>query len=412
MKRTSSYRRARGFSLIEIMVGIVIALIAVLVIYQVFDVAEGIKRNVTGAGDAQQNGLLSTFGMALQFSDAGANIAVAGDSLDACPFGTGVPVDDIKNTLRPVPVLITDSGDDTLSDSFVVNYGSSERLVTPTNFASAPTIALGATGDTYVVQSPQGFQKDDVIVVISNDAAGNGTCARSVATAVSDPDGDGYVTITHGATEVQPVGKTTVTGDAALLDLGPSPRRILFDVKPVVAGDNCLAKSCTLRSQEIFNVNAADPTNPFAALDTPVPIANNIVLMKVQYGIADPATGFLQKWVKATNADEDWSPAGILGNGVGTPGKSYQDLSRIKAVRIALIVRSESYDKCAYANQCPDPTTNTFSYTLFSQCDGLPCPDPITGSLDPTPGKGNFRYRVYETVVPLRNAVWNLHKAT
>ena len=71
-------RRARGFSLIDVMVGIVIALIAVLVIYQVFDVSEGIKRNATGAGDAQQNGLLSSFMMALQFSDAGANIAVAG----------------------------------------------------------------------------------------------------------------------------------------------------------------------------------------------------------------------------------------------------------------------------------------------------------------------------------------------
>ena len=54
-------RRARGFSLIDVMVGIVIALIAVLVIYQVFDVAEGIKRNATGAGDAQQNGMLTVY---------------------------------------------------------------------------------------------------------------------------------------------------------------------------------------------------------------------------------------------------------------------------------------------------------------------------------------------------------------
>ena len=52
-------RRAHqhGFSLIEIMVGVVIGMIAVLVIYQVFAAAEGIKRNTTSAGDAQQNGL-------------------------------------------------------------------------------------------------------------------------------------------------------------------------------------------------------------------------------------------------------------------------------------------------------------------------------------------------------------------
>src|SRR5207244_450752 len=42
----------RGFSLIEIMVGVVIGLIAVLVIYQVYTVAEGFKRNTTLANSA------------------------------------------------------------------------------------------------------------------------------------------------------------------------------------------------------------------------------------------------------------------------------------------------------------------------------------------------------------------------
>ncbi|HEY5863197.1 MAG TPA: prepilin-type N-terminal cleavage/methylation domain-containing protein, partial [Casimicrobiaceae bacterium] len=44
----------RGFTLVEILVGVVIALIAILVIYQVFSAAEGIKRNTTGTSDAQQ----------------------------------------------------------------------------------------------------------------------------------------------------------------------------------------------------------------------------------------------------------------------------------------------------------------------------------------------------------------------
>jgi type IV pilus assembly protein PilW len=388
-------RRQQGFSLIDVMVGIVIALIAVLVIYQVFNVAEGIKRNATGAGDAQQNGLLSTFLMAMQFADAGANIAVAADSLDACPY-----VDDIKATLRPIPVLITDSGSDTTSDTFVVNYGASERTVTPTNFASNPTIDPSAD---YVVQSPLGYQKNDVIVMMSNDANGAGKCATSLVTDVSAPDGDGYVTIKHTA----PSDASIFAGDAMLMDLGASPRRIQFDVAPAATDCSAFSSSCTLRNQELFSVDADNPSQPFAAVNTPVPIANNIVLMKVQYGIADPATGFIQKWVKATNdGTEDWSATAVLTT------KPYTELSRIKAVRIALIVRSETFDKCAYADVCPDPTTNAFNYTLFGQCDSIPCPDPITGTIDPTPGKGNFRYRVYETIVPLRNAVWNLHKST
>lgn len=382
-------RRESGFSLVETMVGIVIALIAVLVIYQVFNVAEGIKRNATGAGDAQQNGLLSTFTMMLQASSAGANIAVAGSELDACPY-----IDDIKATLRPIPVLITDSGDDATSDTFVVNYGASERLVTSVNFKSAPSIDSSAD---YVVQSPLGFQKNDVVVLMSADSGGAGKCARSVVSAVSAVDADGYVTITHSDP-----GDGTYSGNSSLLNLGASPRRIQFNVGAVSTD-----YAETLYSQELVHIDEDNASKPFDTLTTPVPIANNVVLMKVQYGIADPATGYLQKWVKATDdGTENWSANAVLNS------KTFVDLSRIKAVRLALVVRSEAYDKCAYADVCPDPTTNAFSYTLFDQCDGIPCPTAITGSLDPTPGEGNFRYRVYETVIPLRNAVWNLHKAT
>ncbi len=43
------------------MVGVVIGMIAVLVIFQVYNVAEGFKRNTTAYGEAMQGGLLSTF---------------------------------------------------------------------------------------------------------------------------------------------------------------------------------------------------------------------------------------------------------------------------------------------------------------------------------------------------------------
>jgi len=388
--RTTASRQ-QGFSLVEVMVGIVIALIAVLVIYQVFSVSEGIKRNATGAGDAQQNGLLSTFTMMLQGSNAGANIAVVGEELDTCPADT-----DIKSTLRPIPVLIHDSGSDTVSDNFVANYGASQRLVTSVDFASAPTVTVA---DPYVVQSPLGFQVNDFVVVMSPDAGGAGHCARSMVTATTAADGDGYVTLTHSAPVASPASDTTTTydGHATLLNLGPAPRRIRFQVDET---------NGTLGCVDLLGIDTIPPSPCANAGGAAVPISNNVVLMKVQYGLADPNTGYLQKWVKGSNdGTEDWTDSTVL-------AKDFVELSRIKAIRIALIVRSESYDKCAYADVCPDPTTNRFSYTLFDQCDGIPCPAAISGTLDPTPGKGNFRYRVYETVVPLRNAVWNLHKKT
>ena len=55
--RHTGYRMAgsgqAGFSLVEIMVGLVIGLLATLVILQVFSVYEGQKRTTTGTADAR-----------------------------------------------------------------------------------------------------------------------------------------------------------------------------------------------------------------------------------------------------------------------------------------------------------------------------------------------------------------------
>jgi len=77
-------RQERGFSLIEIMVGIVIGMIAVLVIYQVFAAAEGLRRNTTSVGDAQQNGLLSSFMLNIELANASNGIADAMTDLGTC----------------------------------------------------------------------------------------------------------------------------------------------------------------------------------------------------------------------------------------------------------------------------------------------------------------------------------------
>jgi type IV pilus assembly protein PilW len=87
---SASDKRARqhGFSLIEIMVGIVIGMIAVLVIYQVFAAAEGLKRNTTSAGDAQQNGLLASFMLGVELANASNGVAMAWQKLQSCPTTT------------------------------------------------------------------------------------------------------------------------------------------------------------------------------------------------------------------------------------------------------------------------------------------------------------------------------------
>ena len=74
--RTAQPRlRQRGVGLIEIMVSIVIAMLLVLVIYQVYEISEGQKRTITAGSDAQQNASYGLFVLGRDLAVAGNGIA-------------------------------------------------------------------------------------------------------------------------------------------------------------------------------------------------------------------------------------------------------------------------------------------------------------------------------------------------
>lgn len=63
-----------GFGLVEIMVGLVIGLIAILVALQVFSVSLGQRRTTTSGGDAQQSGMISLYLLERDLRQAGYGI--------------------------------------------------------------------------------------------------------------------------------------------------------------------------------------------------------------------------------------------------------------------------------------------------------------------------------------------------
>ena len=97
-----SASRQRGISLIELMVGVVIGLIAILVIYQTFAVAEGVKRQTISAGDAQRTGLVAMYLLGSELGNAGSGIMLNQDDLATC-----TDTKDVATTLRPFSRLVT-----------------------------------------------------------------------------------------------------------------------------------------------------------------------------------------------------------------------------------------------------------------------------------------------------------------
>lgn len=79
-----------GFSLVDIMVGMVIALFGMIIIFQVFSVSEGIRRTTTSGGDAQQNAAMALFMLERSLKEAGYGIFSSTNlpPLPADPAGT------------------------------------------------------------------------------------------------------------------------------------------------------------------------------------------------------------------------------------------------------------------------------------------------------------------------------------
>ncbi len=78
---TNSFRRAAGFSIIELLVAMVISLVTVVVIGQVMAVSEEHKRAATTGSDAMVNGALALYAIERDAKSAGYGMTTALDSL-------------------------------------------------------------------------------------------------------------------------------------------------------------------------------------------------------------------------------------------------------------------------------------------------------------------------------------------
>jgi type IV pilus assembly protein PilW len=94
----------RGVTLIELMVGMVIGMLAILVISQVLLVSEGQKRTTTGGADAQVNGALALYTLQRDIQTAGYGFT-SSPALIGCPINArfnGTTPTGFATTLAPI----------------------------------------------------------------------------------------------------------------------------------------------------------------------------------------------------------------------------------------------------------------------------------------------------------------------
>ncbi len=151
----------RGAGIIETMVGILIGMVVVAAVYNVLVIAEGYKRSDRLASpDAQITGQLTQFIMGREIANAGNGISGAAAQLGTCtlvdlpnwPSPAGFFAG--NKAIRPLPVVIRDSGNPNLPDSMIITYSTAPHVISPELLVDTP-MAVGA--DPVYVQSPMGI---------------------------------------------------------------------------------------------------------------------------------------------------------------------------------------------------------------------------------------------------------------
>lgn len=339
-----SHACERGVGLIEVMVSIVIAMLLVLVIYQIYEVSEGQKRTITAGSDAQQNAAFGLYVLSRDVAVAGNGIASSAATLDQCAL------------LRPIPILITAGASDNDPDTVTVFYAGSGSLATPVPFKQS------SAGNTYVVAAPVGFSPKDVVAAVQGATC---TVATIDAGGVAVDAATGFATLT-----VTPVAGNLGAGysaiTASVVNLGPpeSMGRIAYTVD---------ATAHALRTQQQL------PT------DGPVaPLVSDVVNLKAQYGLDTDNDGIIDKWQDASGAT--WGAANLATQPLAT-------LRQIRAIRVAIVTRSAQYER--------DPVTAGPIDMFDASLGGTKL------SMTLNPDDTHYRYKVLETVIPLRNVLWN-----
>ncbi|HQR10173.1 MAG TPA: PilW family protein [Casimicrobiaceae bacterium] len=415
-----AHGRQHGVGLVETMVGIFIGAIVIVVIYNILAVAENYRRTTVGSSDAQVTGLLSQFVASRDLANGGAGITMStwsntgpADMVNCTRNEAGAPasgfaVTSLEAAIRPIPVIITNGGGPGVSDSFISYSAGAAHVMWPVDF-TANSLAGAAT---ITVQSPNGFT-----VPVPTAAApywgvvmdGAGKCKLLRLTNAA-PDVTlpltGRVTLTVDPTTPLLTDYTTAA-PARLLNIGPQglATRVRYDVDGV---------NGVLRTSDLLVV-------PPAAV-TPVPIAQNVVLMKAQYGIDTNGDGIVDCWTPAdASTCNDWSEAAVR---VGDLAK----LNQLLAVRVGVVVRSDEPDlrlltdptnpqlisEASGILQATRPQVVLFNCsTNNAACQnrvvvpmgaGVPVGAPTCA---PAVICDYWRYRTYETIIPIRNSIYN-----
>jgi type IV pilus assembly protein PilW len=389
--KPSNLRRAGGFSLVELMVSVIVGLLALLFAVKLFTGNEATRQAALGGSNSMQNGMIALFSLSGDAEQAGFGLndpILAGCNTVFGDTGHFELASAKRNaaTIHPLaPVVIASNG---AAPDVVTFYSGSSLAGTgalrlTANYVDQPLIKVD--------RLPWGFSRNDVIVVAPEQA--DGTCALAQVSAVTTNKADAEQTITFAKDNALRFNTgalgTSFTGLASrVFNLGPASS-LSFHTWSVASG--------------YLQLRATDNGD---TSDDPVTVSDNIVSIKAQYGF-DTRVGAAFVPDKGLQVDK-WSSEMINADGSAVAGDA-GDWQRIAAVRLAVVARSKAPENVAAGSACTATTDAAKPRLFVTEAPNGVAAEPVDIDLavagDPVDWHC-YRYRVFETIVSLRNAGW------
>lgn len=350
-------RTQRGISLLELIVGIVISMLTVLVITQVFLESERQRRIPATGADAQVNGILALDAIQRDVRQAGYGLS-GGPWVGACTTGNLAEAQAVGlASLRLAPVAITAGSGAAPSDS--IDILSSGKVDAAMQIKLAEDHANG--NGKLIVPSTLGIEAGDWLIV-STPTGSQCDAFQAQALATAEPWG------------ITPSGSVPAyTAGSLLSNMGAAPVRRRWSVS------GSAASAFALQMTDLATASPAAGSDAYP----------EIVLLRAFYAKDTDADGAIDTYDTATPTDRaGWS--------------------QVIGLRLALVVRSPQWSKEEATASAP--RWNLGSATVAG---GAACPDDAgsqciaLGLTHTGTDWKHYRYRMYESLIPLRNLLWN-----
>lgn len=380
----SSASRSVGFTLIELLISMTVGLVLIIALGVIMSRFEQSKRQNSTTMDMAQGTGYMAYDLDRQIRSAGSGMFVSKQATFGCPLAAWAnggqilprltpfpaPFAAVPVGVRAIPIIvfpgIGQGGSDVIQVSTFSSGLSESPLQIQPNTVTVNSMRLFNTvglrgGDLLMLQEAL---QPCLIVQAAPGFVGNDAPVLPLGGTRFSPAVGNAALVAYGLTgagNVMPIGNAN----------GNQPQVQLLGINA---------------NQQLVAYDALQFSN-LPNADQPVPIAENVMDMRVLYGVDDNTDGVVDRWVLPTTAP--YNPATMNSNTIAAQNA----MASIVAVRLSLIVRGDRIEKEE------DPRVAPSSFTMFT---AVPALQRVVAIPDQ---ERRRNYRMVELSIPIRNAI-------